>query len=154
VTRRPQSLGLALALACLEAGCAPHVLRFANATRVEAYCGSKQARATGIASVLTSTDDRLLDDRPTEADARRAVSAGDGVLIYWHDQPLAMPRVSRELGEADGYVRVREAAIPAAPEGATTRHLYLLLRDRGGQRWVTVLAYDVQNVCVEGKREG
>lgn len=154
MTRPNRSAAFALALACAASGCAPHAVRFANATRVEAFCGSKQARATGIASVLTSTDDRLLDDRPTEADARRAVAAGDGVLIYWHDQPLAMPNVARELGETDGYVRVREAAIPPAPEGATTRHLYLLLRDRGGQRWVTVRAYDVQNVCVEGKREG
>jgi len=108
---------------------------------------------TGIASVLSSTDDKLLDDRPAETEVRNAVSAGDGVIVAWNDQPLAIPNVAKALGESDGYARVRMAAVPQAAEGATTRHIYLLVRDRGGQRWITLQAYDVQNVCVEGKRE-
>jgi hypothetical protein len=43
--------------------------------------------------------------------------------------------------------------VPSAAAGATTRHIYLLVRDRGGERWITMQAFDVQNVCVEGKRE-
>ena len=108
---------------------------------------------TGVESVLTSTDDKLLDDRPTEAEVRRAVTAGDGVIVYWNDQPVAMPNVAEALGETDTYVRVRVAAVPLAPMGALSRHIYLLARERGGRRWITLQAFDIQNVCVEGKRE-
>jgi hypothetical protein len=136
-----------------SSGCAPHAPRFGPPTRVEAFCGSKEARMTGVASVVTSTDDKLLDDRPTKTEVRNAVTAGDGVIVSWNDQPISMPNVSKALGETDGYTRVRIAAVPSAAAGATTRHIYLLVRDRGGERWITMQAFDVQNVCVEGKRE-
>jgi len=144
----------ALAAAVLSAtGCAPSVPRLGSPVRVQAYCGSKQARNTGIASVLASTDDVLLDDRPTPTDVERAVRSGDGVIAYYDEQLLSIPRVAAQLGETDGYARVAEAAIPPAPDGATVRHIYLDVRDRGRSRWIMLAAYDVQNVCVEGKRD-
>ncbi len=84
---------------------------------------------------------------------QRAARAGDGVIVRWDDQLLALPRVSRELGESDGYARVRAAAIPPADPAATSRRLYLLVRDHARERWIALEAFDVQNVCVEGKRE-
>jgi hypothetical protein len=144
---------LAALVAVSAGGCGPRAPRFAVPARLESSCGSKQARMTGVASVLTSTDDKLLDDRPTESDARTAVAPGDGVIVTWNDQPVAMPNVAKLLGESDGYVRVDVAAIPPAPAGALSRHIYLLVRDRGRRRWITLQAFDVQNVCVEGKRE-
>ena len=108
---------------------------------------------TGVASVLTSTNDRLLDDRPSEAEVRRAVRAGDGVVAHWNEQLLALPDTSAKLGEIDGYARVNAVAVPLAAAGALSRHIYLLVRDHGHERWVTLQAFDVQNVCVEGKRE-
>jgi len=143
----------AAALLVAAAACAPHVPPLRSPVSVEAFCGSKQARNTGIASVLTSTDDVLLDESPTLDDIRRAVRSGDGVVAHWNDQELALPRVSVALGETDGYARVRAAAIPPAPEGAQVRHLYLFVRDHGRERWIAMNAYDLQNVCVEGKRE-
>ena len=105
--------------------------------------------------MLTSTDDRILDDRPTEGDVRRAVSAGDGVLVTLERSAARdAERSLRRWARSDGYVRVREAAVPPAPAGAPSRHIYLLVRDRAGSRWITLQAFDVQNVCVEGKREG
>ena len=135
------------------AACASTAPPLRSPASVEAFCGSKEARNTGIASVVSSTDDRLLDERPTEAEIRAAVRSGDGVVAHWKAQALALPRVAAQFGEADGYVRMDAAAIPPAPEGAQVRHIYLELRDRGRDRWVTIAAYDVQNVCVEGKRE-
>ncbi len=135
------------------AACAPSAPRFKASTRVEAFCGSKQARLTGVASVVTSTNDVLLPERPSAAEVQRAVRAGDGVIVRWDDQPLALPHVSRELGESDGYARVRAAAIPPADPAATSRRLYLLVRDHTRERWIALEAFDVQNVCVEGKRE-
>lgn len=108
---------------------------------------------TGVDSVMTSTDDVLLDDRPTERDVQNAVRGGDGVLASFDDQPLAIPRVAAALGESDGYVRVREVAIAVAPDGALSRRIYLKVRERGGSRWILMNAFDVQNVCVEGKRQ-
>lgn len=108
---------------------------------------------TGVDSVMTSTNDTILNDRPTDVDVMRAVRAGDGVIAHFKDQPLALPKSATILGETDGFARVRAIAISLAPEGALTRHIYLLVRDHGSQRWITMSAYDVQNVCVEGKRQ-
>jgi hypothetical protein len=135
------------------AACAPAVPPLRSPVHVDAFCGSKEARNTGIASVLTSTDDDVLGERPSDEEIRRAVHSGDGVIAHWNDQPLALPRVSAALGETDGYARVRAAAIPPGPDGAQVRHIYLLVRDHGAERWITMNAYDMQNVCVEGKRE-
>ena len=137
----------------LASACAPAVPPLHSPVRIDAYCGSKEARNTGIASVVSSTDDRLSDEKPTDTDVRTAVRSGDGVIAYWHDQPLALPRVAAALGESDGYARLQAAAIPPAPEGAQMRHIYLYVRDRGRERWIALAAYDMQNVCVEGKRE-
>ncbi|MBD5605985.1 MAG: hypothetical protein IAI48_12990 [Candidatus Eremiobacteraeota bacterium] len=143
----------ALAAFAMVAACAPAVPPLHSPASIEAYCGSKEARNTGIASVVSSTDDRLLDEHPTELDVRRAVRSGDGVVAHWKDQPLALKRVAKDLGETDGYVRMSQAAIPPALEGAQVRHIYLFVRDHGRERWITLSAYDLQNVCVEGKRE-
>jgi hypothetical protein len=109
---------------------------------------------TSIASVMASTNDALLDARPTEYDVRRAVRTGDGVIAYYNDQVLALPHVSTQLGESDGYARVRAVGIGGVPpEGAQSRDIYLLVRDHKVYRWIEMRAFDVQNVCVEGKRE-
>lgn len=141
------------ATALAVASCAPSVPKIGHPIHVEAYCGSKQARMTGVDSVMTSTNDTILDDRPTDADVMRAVHAGDGVIAHFKDQPLALPKSASTLGETDGFARVRAIAVSLAPEGALTRHIYLLVRDHGAQRWITMNAFDVQNVCVEGKRQ-
>jgi hypothetical protein len=144
---------VAAAALVVAAGCAPSVPRLGHPFRVEAFCGSKKARLTSIASIMTSTDDKLLDDRPTTAEVERNVSTGDGAIAYFDDQPLALPRVAGRLGESDGYVRVRAVGVPPAPDGATVRHVYFLVRDHTGRRWITMNAYDVQDVCVEGKAQ-
>jgi len=146
------------ALACATlllaaTNCAPKAPRIAHATRVESFCGSKEARMTGVDSVMTSTNDTMLDDRPTDRDVRNAVHAGEGVVAHFNDQLLAIPKTAAKLGETDGFARVRAIAIAVAPEGALSRHIYLRVRARGGERWITLNAYDVQNVCVEGKRQ-
>ncbi len=146
------SLAPLVGLALLSA-CAPKVPPLRSPASIDAYCGSKEARNTGIASVVSSTDDRLLDEHITDDEVRKAVSSGDGVIAHWADQPLAAPRVASALGETDGYVHVQAAAIPPAIDGAQVRHIYLYVRDHGNERWIVMNAYDVQNVCVEGKPE-
>ncbi|GAC1566702.1 MAG: hypothetical protein NVS2B3_00970 [Vulcanimicrobiaceae bacterium] len=135
-------------------GCAPRgVVRLAPPTRIESYCGSKKSRTTSIDSVLTSTNDTVLEDRPTEREVRQAVASGDGAIAYFDALRLEIPKTAALLGESDGYARVRAAAIPPSPETAVTRHIYLRVLDHGRERWITMLAFDVQNICVEGKRQ-
>jgi len=136
--------------------CAPNAPRIMMPQRVEAFCGSKQARPTSIASVITSTDDHILPDHPSEAGIRREVASAGGVIEYWDEQLLKLPVSSQALDESDGYARVYAVAVSIAPETdppPVRRTIYLQVRDHGIKRWIAMDAYDVQNVCVEGKRE-
>lgn len=144
------------AAALMLAACSssPHAPVLRTPTRFDSACGSRQVRYTGLMSVITSTDDSVLPGaNPSDASVQAEVHAAGGAIAYWDDQRLFLPRVAAELGESDGYVRVRAAAVPTAAAEAQTRRIELLLRDRGGYRWVALRAYDVQDVCVEGRRE-
>ena len=145
--------GSLLALTAALQGCTPKAPRIADPARMVAWCGGGEARPTGVASVMTSTDDKLLPDKPRYDGIARETKAATGVIEFWPEQPLMLPRTSKLLGENDGYVRVRAVAVPLGVPGATTRRIYLDMRDHGFYRWVAMTAYDVQNVCVEGRRE-
>jgi hypothetical protein len=144
--------GVALALS-LAAGCAPNAPRIGPPVRLRAWCGTLEPRPTGLYSVMSSTDDRLLDESPTAADVERAAARDDGVIAYFHAQLLALPRVSEALGESDGYARVDAVAVPPVADDATSRRIFLLVRDRGQERWIAMNAYDTADVCVEGRRQ-
>jgi hypothetical protein len=142
------------ALAALTlAGCASGVPPIAPPARIQGYCGEGHARPSGVASVMTSTDDKLLAAQPSERGIVREVKAATGVIEFWNEQLLRLPKTSVALGESDGYARVREIAVGAAKAGATTRVIYLKVRDHGFDRWAAMTAYDLQNVCIEGRRE-
>jgi hypothetical protein len=134
-------------------GCAPVEPQIASPVRIQGYCGGGHARPTGVASVMTSTDDKLLADLPSESGIVREVKASTGVIEFWNEQLLRLPKTSLALGESDGYARVHAIAVGAAQAGATTRVIYLKARDHGFDRWVAMTAYDLQNVCIEGRRE-
>jgi hypothetical protein len=138
-------------LAALTSCGIPDAPRITHPVSVESFCGTREARTTAIESVLTSTDDRLLDEKPTRARVVAAVKAERGVIAHWNDQVLKLPNVSALLGETDGFARIDALGIPYAPEGSTSRTVYLLARDHGAQRWIAMSAYDVQDVCLEGK---
>jgi hypothetical protein len=134
--------------------CAPHAPRIRLPDKIEPFCGSKQARTTSVASAMTSTNDRMATSRPNEMAIRRELAAAGGVIEHWDaGQLLKLPNTSQRLGETDGYARVSSVAVPIAAEGAQTRPIYLLVQDHGFPRWIEMQAYDVQNVCVEGRRE-
>ncbi len=143
----------AYAVAALLSACAPKVPYIKQPIRIEAFCTNvdKKARPTAIASGMTSTDDRVLPGNPSFAEIRRMTSSGDGAIAYWREQPLALPRVSVQLGESDGYARVRAVAVPAFAGGAESRRIFMQLRDHGTYRWFAMNAYDLEDVCVEGK---
>jgi hypothetical protein len=141
-------------------GCASkHVARLVFPTHVQAFCGKKQARLTALLSVMTSTNDTLIaGDRKTDAALQTLLRRSGGVIGYWRDQPLFLPKTARALGESDAYARVRAAVIITPSEGVTVRRLYLKVRYRDADvphnrvRWIALDAFDVQNPCVEGHR--
>jgi hypothetical protein len=150
--RAPRSIACACALA-LAAGCGHADHPLSPPASVEGFCGPKQVRETALLSILTSTNDRIVPNaRPNEADLRARLLRSGGALGRWDDELLRVPQTARLLGEADGFVRVRAAVAVDPPEGATTRPLYLLVRERGVYRWIELTAFDVQSVCVEGRR--
>jgi hypothetical protein len=150
--RAPRAFACACALA-LAAGCGHADHPLSPPASVEGFCGPKQVRETALLSILTSTNDRIVpNSHPNEADLRARLLRSGGALGRWDDELLRIPQTARLLGEADGFVRVRAAVAVDAPEGATTRPLYLLVRARGGYRWIELTAFDVQSVCIEGRR--
>jgi hypothetical protein len=142
----------ALALAA-AAGCAHADHPLSLPKSVEGFCGAKQVRLTALLSIMTSTGDRIVPSaRLDEAHVRALLLRSGGALGRFQDELLRVPHTAQALGERDGLARVRAAVAVDAPEGATTRPLYLLVRDRGGYRWIELSAFDVQSVCVEGRR--
>ncbi len=144
---------VAAAAALALAACARAEHPLAPPSGIESFCGQKQVRITALQSIMTSTNDKLAVTPPPKGAALRLRLAREGGAIgAWDDERLRLPKTARELGEADDYVRVRKVVAIDAPEGAATRPLYLLVRERGGERWIELTAFDVQSVCVEGRR--
>jgi hypothetical protein len=141
-------------------GCASKpVARLVFPTHVQAFCGKKEPRLTALLSVMTSTNDTLIaGDRKTDGALQTLLRRQGGVIGYWRDQRLLLPKTAHALGESDMYARVKAAAVITPPEGATVRRLYLKVRDRDADipqnavRWIALDAFDVQNPCVEGHR--
>lgn len=149
-----------VAASIVASGCAPKkIAPLVAPERVDAFCARKEPRLTALLSIMSTTSDSIVsDDRPTQASVHALVQRAGGVIGYWNDQLLFLPKTARALGEADDYARVRVAAVAVPPEGATTRRLYLKVRARGADgsqgstRWIALDAFDVQNPCVEGHR--
>ena len=121
--------------------------------RIDASCSnmSKRARPTAIASNMTSTNDLVLPGNPTFDEVRRVTGTGDSAIAYWKEQLLALPRVSVQMGETDGYARVKAVAVAPYQNGAQSRRIFMELRDHGTYRWFAMTAFDLEDVCVEGK---
>lgn len=147
-----RAAGCALALA-VAAGCAHADHPLSPPKSVESFCGAKQVRLTALLSIMTSTSDRIVPNaRLDEAYVRALLVRSGGAFGRFEDELLRVPQTAQALGERDGLARVRAAVAVDAPEDATARPLYLLVRDRGSYRWIEMSAFDVQSVCVEGRR--
>lgn len=153
-----ECLVVVVAVSVLASACAPKKLAQLDApVRVDAFCGRKEPRITALLSIMSATNDTIVD-HPAESSVRALVRRVGGVIGYWNDQLLYLPKTARALGESDDYVRVRVVAVAVSLEGVATRRLYLKVRARGADgkewttRWIGLNAFDVQNPCVEGHR--
>lgn len=119
---------------------------------IDSFCRDSTApRATALAAIMTSTDDKLLASNPNASGIVREMRAQTGGIGHWNGQLVALPNVSKALGESDGYARVDAVAVPQAQPGADNRVVYFEVRDHGVTRWIALTAYDVQNVCIAGR---
>lgn len=122
----------------------------------DANCESRSVKQTAIDSIVASIDDTIRPGRyPGDALMHATVKRGGGVFAYWRDQPFPAADTARALG-VSGELFLKRAVItnhvqPSAK--APYREVWLTFATPNGDAIVLERAYDVQNVCIEGRRE-
>ena len=152
----PPSRLLPLALLVLAACTPPSVPRLQLPYRTEANCESRSVKQTAIDSIVASTDDTVRPGTyPGDAALRKAVKSGGGVFAYWRAQPFPAPDTAKALGVTGDLILKRAVItnqVQPSPK-APYRAVWLTFATPKGDAVVLERAYDVQNVCIEGRRE-
>jgi hypothetical protein len=119
--------------------------------RIDAFCGDRAAIATAIESIVASTGGAA-DAAAVPSNARilAQVKNTGGVVAHWNDQPLYLPVLAKTVGADGDYVTLGDAAIGDDPE-TDSRRIFLTIKTKTGPRTFALRAYDVQDVCNEGK---
>jgi len=147
------SFAAALALTLL-ASCAPNVERLVNPTSIDEFCRDRAPRYTAILSVLSSSgDEQESFPVPTAAQIHGFISKESGVIAHWSSgEPLLKANLAKSLGYGGPYVDVRDAAIVNRLSGVDSRRMYLTVKlPTGAMKTVPVRAFDLQDICSEGK---
>jgi hypothetical protein len=143
-------------LLLLASACAAQAPRLQLPSRTEANCESRSVKQTAIESIVASTDDTVREGRyPGDAAMRALVKRSGGVFAYWHDQPLRAPDTAKALGQS-GDLALERAVITNQVDTAGGEHyrpVWLTFATPKGPVTVLERAFDVQNVCIEGRRE-
>jgi hypothetical protein len=148
----PRSFVAASLGALLVAGCSSSVPRLHQPDHIEAFCGDRVAMLTAIESIVASTSDQpSLAGIPAAAAIRKFAGDTGGIIAHWDDQPLLLPHTAQALGIGGDYVTLGDAAIGNGPPAGDSRRIYLTVKTPAGPRTVALQAYDVQDVCNEGK---
>ncbi len=141
------------------AACTSSVPRLHLPIRTEASCESKSVKQTAIDSIVASTDDTVRPGTyPGDAVMRNAIKNGGGVIAYWEAQPLRVPDTAKFLG-VTGDPDLKRAVITNQLQGSEKdrlgqyRSIWLTFATPKGDVTVLERAYDVQNVCIEGRRQ-
>ena len=139
--------------ALLLAACAAPVPRLHAPDGVEVYCGDRAAVATAIESIVASTGDATEPPvRVSEAQIRKDIQSGGGIVAHWNDQQLYQPSLAKTLGADGKYVTLGDALISNRPTSTDSRPIFLALKTPSGSKLFALRAYDVQDVCNQGKR--
>lgn len=137
--------------------CAPAASRLHLPIRTEANCESKSVKQTAIDSIVASVDDTVRSGTyPGDAVLRKKIANGGGVFAYWKDQPFHAPDTAKALGVSGDPQLVRAVITndvdPTEPD-RPFRPVWLTFATPHGDVTVLERAYDVQNVCIEGRRQ-
>jgi hypothetical protein len=142
-------LGAAVLAACSSSASVP---RLHQPDRIDAFCGDRVAIVSAIESIVASTSDApQTAGLPSEGSILKTVRDTGGVVAHWNDQPLYLPKTAKLLGTQGDYVTLGDAAIRSDAGGAESRKIYLTLKTKTGPKTISLQAFDVQDVCNEGK---
>lgn len=151
--RSPFHAAAACLLLLVPAACGPRAPQLLAPDRIESFCSEKEPRGTAVASILSSTADQIEPLlAPSVDDLNAQVRKNGGIIGHWNAQPLFMPKLAKVLHVSGDYVDVRDVWIDNQLDGADSRIIYVTLAAPGGTKRIALRAYDVQNVCVEGRR--
>lgn len=148
-----KSLAGALLCGLLLGGCAPSAPRLFAPNSVDAFCGTRTPLSTAIESVVASADDTVETfPVPSAAEIKATVEKTTGVIAHWTNQQLLLPKTAQALGYDGKYVQLVDAAITDRLSGVDSRRIYLTVKRKDGTlRILPMRAYDVQDICNEGK---
>jgi hypothetical protein len=147
------------ALLLVLSACGSSAPRLQLPYRTEANCESRSVKQTAIESIVASTDDTVREGRyPGDAALRKTIKQDGGVFAYWRDQPLRAPDTAKALGVSGDPMLTR--AVITNQTFSDEKHpdehyrrVWLTFATPSGGKTVLERAYDVQNVCIEGRRE-
>jgi len=141
------------------AACAPSAPRLHLPIRTDANCESRSVKQTAIDSIIASVDDTIRPGRyPGDAALRTTIKSTGGVFAYWEAQPFRAPDTAKALG-VSGDLDLKRAVITNQIQGSDQdragryRPVWLTFSTPKGDVTVLERAYDVQNVCIEGRRQ-
>jgi hypothetical protein len=150
---------VSLVLLLVLGACASPAPRLRLPIRTQANCESKSVKQTAINAIVASVDDTVRDGTyPGDASLRATIKRVGGVFAYWNGQPFRAPDTAKALG-VNGDLDLKRAVITNQVQGSEKdragpyRPVWLTFATPSGDRTVLERAYDVQNVCVEGRRE-
>ena len=139
--------------------CAQSAPRLHLPIRTDANCESKSVKQTAIESIVASVDDTIRPGQyPGDAALHSAIRGGGGVFAYWQAQPFHAPDTAKALG-VSGDLELKRAVITNQIQGSDQdrvgryRPVWLTFATPKGDVTVLERAYDVQNVCIEGRRQ-
>ncbi len=176
IVKRLVNAGLA-ALVVLAAGCSREPeIRTPYQDDIVSFCPEHQVpKSTGVASVLTATED-IPPALPAQSEkiitayikhSGGVIARFDVETAYKTDangkrtpyfipvepQKLIMPETAKAIGSPDKYVRVYRAAVANhGLVGIDVRRVFLEVETPTGKRWLPFKSYDLQDVCNEGQR--
>ncbi|GAC1420846.1 MAG: hypothetical protein NVSMB5_13610 [Candidatus Velthaea sp.] len=145
------TIGAALAAALLS-GCS-HAERLANPNRIDEFCRERAPRYTAILSVVSSAGDQVETfPVPSANQIRKTIHDEGGVIAHWDaGQPLLKANLAKSLGYIGDYITVQDAAIVNRLSAGDSRRMYLTVRLKDGTKTIPVRAFDLQDICTEGK---
>jgi len=134
------------------AACAQSGPRIRGPRTVDNFCGEKAPKVTAMESVVSSIADApAAFPVPDTAKIRATTKLSGGVIGHWNDLMLPLPKTAKQYGITDPLVTVRDVAITNRTAGVDSRRVYVTIETPQGRVTYAARAYDVQDVCDEGR---
>ena len=145
---------LPLALLALTA-CVSPAPRIEIPDRVQADCENRAVKQTALDAIVASTDDTVRPATyPGDAALHATIKRIGGAFAYWKSQPYRAPDTAKAIGASGAMLDLTRAVVTNEIDVANhSRPIWLTFRTAKGEVTVYERAYDIQNVCIEGKAD-